>query len=216
MNSLQLSNDWSVHSPAEIPLRLSERVGVGGDRECWRHPGNPSLCVKVAKPNPGRFQNAIEFHYGQYLARRNISSRHMARVHGWAQTNRGSGLIVDMVQQSDGRPCMTLPEALRSGRVDTAEAARLVNEAFDWLIAHSVILADCGGGNLLVRWSRHGSYLVFVDGLGARHFGFKYWSRRTFGFLARRKAMEFRKKLLGMIDDKSSKLWVAQESEQLA
>jgi hypothetical protein len=216
MDTLHFSADWNPERPPEIPLKLSERVGVGGDRECWRHPINPSLCIKVAKPNPDRFQNAIEFHYAQYLERRNVSGRHMTRVHGWVQTNRGHGLIVDMVQQPDGQPCMTLPDALRSGTITQAEAAGLVGEAFDWLVAHKVVLADCGGGNLLVRWSQQGSYLVFVDGLGARHFGFKYWSRRTFGFLARRKAVEFRAKLLRMIDDKSSKLWIGEEAEHLA
>lgn len=201
---------------SEITYVLSERVGVGGDRVCWRHPANRSLCVKVSKPEPERLQNEIDFHYARYLARRNIVGPHVPRVHGWIETNRGQGLVMDLVQQPDGTPCIPLPEALRTGMITQAEAETLVREAFGWLMQRKVILADCGGSNFLIRQSQDGSrHLVFVDGLGARHFGLKYYLRRTFGFMARRKGREFQAKILGLLADKSSKLWVAKKPSHL-
>jgi hypothetical protein len=85
----------------------------------------------------------------------------------------------------------------------------MVDQAFDWLIAKGVIMADCGLSNFLVRQSPQGGYhLVIVDGLGARHFGVKYSLRRAFVFLARRKDRIFRRKVLSFLMDRSSKLWV--------
>jgi hypothetical protein len=132
-------------------------------------------------------------------------------------TNRGRGLVVDLVQQPDGTPCPTLPQALRAGLISEMEAAGLIYEGCDWLARNGVMLADHGIHNTLVRISATEGrpYLVFVDGLGTRHFDFKYWARCTFGSLERRtareKALAFRDKTLRLLHDRSSKLWVAPE-----
>src|SRR3546814_19909871 len=91
-----------------LPLVLTEVIGTGNDRECWRHPLNRSLCVKVAKPEQERTQNEIDYHYGRHLARHSVAGRYLPRVHGWVETNRGRGLVVDLVQQPDGPPSPTL------------------------------------------------------------------------------------------------------------
>jgi hypothetical protein len=185
----------------DSPLVLTELVGDGNDRECWRHPRDRALCVKVAKPEQERAQNDIDFHYGRYLARRNVHGPHLTRMHGWVCTDHGRGLVFDLVQEPDGSPSPSLLQALRDGRITHAQAVALVDEAFDWLIAHRVILADYGLNNLLVRQGADGRrHLVFVDGLGARNFGFQYWARRTFGFKARKKARQFREKTLRLLE----------------
>jgi len=182
-------------------LVLTEKIGAGNDRECWRHPLNRSWCVKVAKPEQERAQNAIDFHYGRHLARRCVVGPHLTRVHGWVQTNRGPGLVVDLVQQPDGAPAPTLAQALRAGLVTKAEAVELVHEAFGWLIEHKVILADYSIDNILVHQSDEGRcHLVFVDGLGARNFGIQYWARRTFGFKARKKAVQYKRRTLEFLE----------------
>jgi hypothetical protein len=97
------------------------------------------------------------------------------------------------------------------------EAVGLVYEAFDWLIANGVMLADYGVSNFLVRNSAEGRpYLVFIDGLGTRHFDLKYWARCRIGFLerwaARQKALYFRDKTLRLLRDRSSRIWAPQKS----
>lgn len=181
-------------------LHLSEMIGKGHDRECWRHPVDALLCVKVATPEQERAQNDIDFHYGRHLARRRISGPHLTRVYGWVNTDRGQGLAFELVQQPDGTPAPPLKLALRHGLITLEQAAVLVQEAFGWLAAHNVILADFGLDNFLVQQLPDGGQrLVFVDGLGARNFGVKYWARRTFGFLARRKARQFQQRALRLL-----------------
>jgi hypothetical protein len=201
----------------DVALVLSEKIGAGHDREVWRHPLHRSLGIKVPKPEHERAQNEIDFHYGTHLARLGVSGPHLPRVHGWVLTNRGRGLVVDLVQQPDGTPCATLPQALLAGALSEMEAAGLVYEAFDWLARNGVMLADYGIDNFLVRHSAAEGrpYLVFIDGLGTRHFDFKYWARCTFTSLARwaarQKAIAYRDKTLRMLHDRSSKIWTAKK-----
>jgi hypothetical protein len=221
MSTLPLEGAPDISSVRDIELVLLEKVGAGHDREVWRHPLNRALGVKVAKPDQLRAQNDIDLHYNAHLERLGISGPHLPRVHGWVQTNRGRGLVVDLVQQPDGTPCPTLPHAVRSGLVNEMEAAGLVHEAHEWLARNGVMLADPGIYNIVVRHSAAAGrpHLVFVDGLGTRHFDFKYWARCTFTSLerwtARQKAAAFRDKTLRLLHDRSSRLWVPRKPSQV-
>ncbi len=185
----------------DAALELTELIGSGNDRECWRHPGNPQLCIKVAKPEQERPQNEIDAHYAKHLLKRNISGAHIPAVHGWVATNKGPGLVFDLVMDDSGQPSQTLLKSVHSGALGYAQARALIDEAFDWLIKHKVILADYGIDNLLVRRSKDGGHhLVFIDGLGARNFGWNYWLNRLLPFKAVKKAREFRLKTIQLLD----------------
>lgn len=174
-------------------ILLNDLIGSGNDRDCWRMPSDHMLCVKVAKPEQERPQNEIDFHYAKHLKRKNIISVHMPAVYGWVLTDKGPGLVFDLIQDIDGQTSKQILDSLQTGRIDLILATELVNEAFDWLIEKHVILADYGINNLLVQNYAIGKYrLVIVDGLGARNFGWRYWLNRNFGFKAVIKAKEFR------------------------
>ncbi|WP_427184338.1 YrbL family protein [Bordetella bronchialis] len=212
----------TTSSLQDVVLVLSEQIGSGHDREVWRHPLNRALGVKVAKPEHERAQNDIDLHYSMHLERLGVAGPHLPRVHGWVRTDRGRGLVVDLVQRADGTPCPTLSQALLDGTISEMEAVGLVYEACDWLTRNGVMLADYGVDNFLVRESPSGdrAYLVFVDGLGTRHFDFKYWARCTFTPLehwtARQKARAFRDRTLHMLRDRSSRLWVPKKRQHVA
>lgn len=208
-------------SVQDVVLVLTEKIGSGHDREVWRHPLNRALGVKVSKPEHERAQNDIDLHYSMHLERLGVAGPHLPRVHGWVQTDRGPGLVVDLVQRRDGTPCPTLSQAVRSGMISEMEAVGLIYEACEWLTRNGVILADYGLDNFLIRESSVAgrAHLVFVDGLGTRHFDFKYWARCTFTPLehwtARQKALAFRDRTLGMLRDRSSRLWVPKKPQHL-
>lgn len=178
-------------------LRLEVQIGAGNDRVCWRHPYEPGWCVKVAKPEQERPQNEIEYHYSRHLAKHGIEGQHIPRVIGWTPTDHGRGLMVELIRQADGSPAPSLRTAVDTGLISLEQAGVLVEEAFGWLIQNNVILADYDIDNMLVRCpTRQRCHIVFVDGLGARNFGFKYWLNRTLGFKARKKAREFKQHTL--------------------
>lgn len=184
------------------PLVLREWIGSGNDRHCWRHPGNPAWCIKVAKPEQERPQNEIDAHYARHLSRRGVRGIHIPRVHGWVDTDHGRGLVFDLIQEPDGSPSPTLLQAVLGGRVSPEKARDLIDEAFGWLAEQRVLLVDFGIDNLLVQTRSDGrQVLVFVDGLGARKFSWRYWFHRRLWLKAVWKAREFRLKTLEQMED---------------
>ena len=198
MRTFQTEKEDPSGSP---PLELTELIGSGNDRDCWRHPLDAALCVKVAKPHQERPQNEIDYHYWCHLEKRKIHSVHVPRVYGWVETDRGPGLVFDLIQEPDGTTSPQLLDAVQGGLITYEQAVGLTNDAFGWLVEHKVILADYGASNLLVRLGQDGSrHLVFVDGLGARNFSFQYWLRRHLGFKAASKARQFHRKTLRLLE----------------
>lgn len=178
--------------PSEI-LCLTRYIGSGNGRICWHHPHDAALCVKVARPDSERPQNAIDWHYSRVLRRRGISGPHIAQVYSWAETDKGPGLVVELVADADGTPSQPLFAAIQSGNLDVDTARCIVDEAFAWLKQHRVLYADHSADNMLVRKLADGScQLVFVDGLGARNMDIHYWINRHLPFKSLRKAEEFR------------------------
>lgn len=180
----------SAAANAGSVITVQELIGSGNDRDCWRL--GPDLCVKVAKPEQERPQNEIDFHYARYLADKNIASPYMPKVHGWVLTNKGPGLVFDLVLNYDGGVSNPVLAALQQRQINTEQAIAIVRQTFNWLKHDKVILADYGISNLLVQNYAPGKFrLVIIDGLGARKFGWRYFLNRLLGFKAVIKAKEF-------------------------
>lgn len=186
---------------SETVLPVDNLIGSGNDRDCWRLLDYPSLCIKIAKPEQERPQNEIDFHYAQHLAKKSISSKHMPKVYGWVLSNRGVGLVSDLVLDFDGRVSKPILQALDTNTINLEQAKAIVNEGFAWLIKDKVILGDYGINNLLVQNYEPNKFrLVIVDGLGARNFGWRYLLNRVLGFKAIIKAKEFRQMTCDILD----------------
>lgn len=174
-------------------LQLSQYIGSGNGRDCWHHPYNPALCVKVDRAGSERPQNAIDWHYSRVLKRRGVVGPYIAAVHHWVETNHGRGLVVDLVCGADGKPALPLYETIEAGLLSHDKARSIVNEAFQWLKDKRVLYADYSADNMLVRFLPDGEcQLVFIDGLGARNMDIHYWINRRLPFKSVRKAEEFR------------------------
>lgn len=108
---------------------MTELIGRGNDRDCWRHPRDGSLCIKIARPGHQRPQNEIDYHYSRFLEKQRIRSRHLPRVYGWVRTNRGRGLVCDLIHEPDGKPSPELLDAVRGGSLSREQVIRLIDEA---------------------------------------------------------------------------------------
>lgn len=192
-------------SAAEPELVLTDKIGEGGKRECWRHPDNPSLCIKVAKAKPkAHMQSVLESHYAEHLYKCGVISPRLPRVHGWKKTNRGWGLVTDLIHDGSGLPALTLRQALEQHRISMDEARELLDEALTWLVKHGVVWVDASVDNVvLIRASHSRPQLAFIDGLGGKRFNAEYRVRCALRwiekFTARQKAAKHRSKLLGTL-----------------
>lgn len=192
-------------SAAEPELVLIDKIGEGHKRECWRHPENPSLCIKVAKAEPkAHMQNLLEGHYAEHLHKCGVISPRLPRVHGWKKTNRGLGLVMDLIHDDSGLPAPTLRQALEHNLVSRDEARALLDEALGWLVKHGVVWVDASVDNVvLVAAPQSRPQLAFIDGLGGKRFNVEYrlrcalrWIER---FTARQKAAKHRTKMFDSV-----------------
>lgn len=91
-----------------------ELVGSGSLRDCYALPNDPFKVIKFARESKEvQPQNRIEAAYYAYLEKRRVSYEHITKCYGWAQTEKGEGLIFDRAINEDLTPAITLKEALK-------------------------------------------------------------------------------------------------------
>lgn len=181
-------------------IQLKRLVAEGSDRQCWHHPDNPALCIKVQKPGWLRPQNRIEWHYARYLQRRKIKSQYIALPIKMVETNLGVGLVYPLIHDHNGQPSLPLDEALKRKTITPSQARRLIKQTFAWLEKHRVLFADYSLDNMVVQNHGNERYtLVIVDGLGARNFNINYFINLRLPYKAVIKAREFRNKALAAV-----------------
>jgi len=178
------------HSPY---FELSDHtlIGQGNKRDCHVHPEDPGLCIKVPR-HPDKWQechqqSVVEWYYLSHLRRRRVPFDHLVDCHGWVQTSRGSGLVLERVRNDEGSAARTLGDALASGEIDESEAFSLLRALKSWALKHAVVIADLNTANLMLRHRAGRRELVLVDGIGARRAEWKFTLYQIFPALSRRK-----------------------------
>ncbi len=78
-------------------------LAKGEERKCYIHPQDSSKIVKLEYSNAtGRNQNDLDIYYHEYLARKKVSFKHMAKYYGVVNTNKGSGVVFERVVDYNG------------------------------------------------------------------------------------------------------------------
>lgn len=172
-----------------IDLRHARLIGSGHERHCFLHPDDAARVIKVVKPGARvRGQNQIEWTYSRALAARGASFTHIPHVFGMAPTTLGDGLLCERIAEPDGSASPALHDLVAQGRLSIEESQRLLDGLLADLLRDAIVFVDVGSGNVLCQSRPDGTRrLVIVDGLGARHPGFKLWLRSRFPALARAK-----------------------------
>lgn len=146
----------------------------GGTRQCFVHPDDPTLCVKVDRGGVS-FTGDEERHMRrvQYL-RRGRPFEACTAYGGRVETSRGTGRVYELVRDArSGRISQPLATYLRLPRDDGRD--RLLCDAFERfraaILRDGVAWRDPNTYNLCVQGRADGSFrLVAVDGFGHRQF----------------------------------------------
>ena len=151
----------------QIELSENSFVGNGKERNCYIHPNEPDIAVKV---NHGdiRKQTDRELKFYRGLnKRKNIVYKHIPRYFGPVQTNFGTGHMFDLIRDYDGKISRSLLQYLEDGlplRDFESDLALLKQSLLDNQI---IFNHDMYAGNLLYKKvSETSGYLVVIDGLG--------------------------------------------------
>jgi len=155
----------------ELTLHDGLLVGRGTERECYRHPDRTDLCIKVTHRRQNlKHQNAKDFAYFRTLARRRVDWSHLPRCHGWVATDRGPGLVFDLLQDARQHPLPSVEALLAHRQVSLDELRPAFRELHDYLLRNRIFSSDLHISNILADADGPDLHLYVVDGIGDRDF----------------------------------------------
>ena len=148
-------------------------IGKGLHRECYLHPADSRLCVKIVVAGNSD-ENRREARYYSRLAARGISWDMLARFHGLVNTSLGEGAVFDLIRDGDGSVSRPLAGYLESAELSDANSGllRLALPALrDYLLDNRVVTMTLKSKNILLQKSTGGmGRLVLVDNVGNSDF----------------------------------------------
>ena len=167
-------------------LKLVKEIGRGKERACFVHPQDRTKIIKVVHASTCKQMKRELSVYDQIADKPNINYKHMPMLHTQVDTDKGTGYVFDLVENSDGTSAKPLHWFLKHGSrlKDFYPQLKALKAYF---LQHAIVFCrDMSfDGNILVKEEANGSKtLVVVDGLG--DVTFIQWPNR-FDCFARKK-----------------------------
>ena len=142
-------------------------IGMGKQRMSFVHPEDPRLAVKI--PTAGgssRNQREVRF-YHKLEKRGGVDCRHIPGFHGLCDTNRGPGIVVDLVRDYDGQISRPLTWYLAQG-YPIEEFEPFLEELKQSFLKNLIVFdQDMQVDKILVQKTSASKFrMVAIDGLG--------------------------------------------------
>lgn len=166
---------------------LEQAFARGGNRDCYRYPGQPDRCIKLLRadrspairraqkgfPKNLRPLASFDENLEEYRVLTGIARRHGAealalvpRCFGFVTTRQGEGLCTELIRDDDGRIAITLKQYLWQQGVTPAIRQCIEQFLQQWvalgmpsrhLLLHNILVQQAAG---------EPRRLVVIDGLG--------------------------------------------------
>jgi len=175
-----------------IDLSALRPFASGDNRRCYQHPHDPTLCLKVLRPEniEIRFQRQlwlkkalgrtlindnhqeIRAHQQQAIrkliatGREELAWAHLPRFYGSAETSMGTANVSEFLIGEQGKPAQTFEHYLRHRGFDQM-AQRAAEKFCDWLQKIGILTRNLLPHNLVISHRDGQPELFLVDGLGA-------------------------------------------------
>jgi hypothetical protein len=209
-----------------IALASAAPFARGGKRECFVHPLHPDRCIKVPRPDslPADLKRKAPWMRSMRKSvddfDENVSDwkvlndihgagdttlwRHLPRFYGWEETDRGRGLVIELVRDADGLIARTLLDRLWESGYDEPMKAAVAELAAFWE-ARTIPSRSLGLHNIVAQARQDGGFrLLVIDGLGSTEFlPFSVWSRAYALRRSRSKIDELRRDIEDLITRKA-------------
>lgn len=181
-------------------IELSDELmfAAGGRRYCFLHPGDQERCIKTLSPagDPATRRKKAPWHKRlRPLANFDDNLRewasfqemerygdevwaHFPRCYGLEPTNRGLGIVTDLIRDENGCVSKTVRQMVQAqGKSDLLKEA--LEMFFDILLSRRVITRDILDHNLVVKVGAAGYTIVMIDGFGSSEgIPLSRWSKR--------------------------------------
>lgn len=152
-----------------LQLNKEKLIGKGWHRECYEHPNDRDLCIKVVV-NGNNAETNREQAYYRYLTQHLTDWRAVPRFHGNVETNLGQGAVFDLVYDSDGQVSRTLgyylesPERFLKNKTALNSALAQLKQ---YQLQHNVLTMSLKPNNLLIQRNDDGAFSAhIIDNLG--------------------------------------------------
>jgi hypothetical protein len=152
-----------------VYIENSGLIGTGHHRECYRHPENNNLCIKIVVSGNNKEQKREKKYYRR-LKKMGISWDMIPKYYGDIETNMGPGSVFDLVLDHDGALSKPLKHYLSSSKWTEANYSRLSNALDvlkDDLLQQQIITMTLKPKNILCKEMASGSLrLYIIDNIG--------------------------------------------------
>lgn len=157
-----------------LKLKPSHLIGKGLHRECYVHPNQNDLCIKILVNKNGYKEVAREQAYYKLLQKRNISWEILPKFYGNFETNLGPGAVFDFIRDFDGKASKSL-EYYLSSIENTKQYYSGLSEAIsnlrNILLREKIITMTLKAKNIVYkRTSDTKGILVIIDNIGNSDF----------------------------------------------
>lgn len=156
-----------------IELNPSLMIGKGLHRECFIHPDDKNLCIKVVV-NGNQQETDREQGYYQLLQKRNITWEMLPEFHGNVETNMGPGAVFDLIRDYDDQVSKTLEFYLADKEYVEQNKDQLLfalAELKKYLLKYNIITMPIKPKNILYQeLNDQNGKLYIVDNIGNSEF----------------------------------------------
>ena len=156
-----------------IILEKNNLIGKGLHRECYQHPDNKLLCIKVIV-NGNMDEHNREQEFYRHLVRKNISWDMIPRFHGTVQTDMGEGAVFDLIRDYNNNVSRTLEYYFNSSDTLKKQQPGFTQAFYDlknYLLEYNIITMNLKPKNILYKKeSTSEGRLYLVDSIGNSDF----------------------------------------------
>lgn len=174
-----------------LQLSKSDYIAEGLERQCYYHPANDKLCVKIGKEGVAPERLDLELDYFDKIKKRQSKPYEYSfysDFHGKIKTNLGLGYVYDIVKDdTTNKLSLTLRDYLEmpSSPVSDKQILEALNRLKYQMIEHKVFVGDLRARNLCCKILKDNSIeLIVIDGIGHRDF---FPFADYFGYFAKKK-----------------------------
>ena len=178
-----------VNNAIMIYLNDNLLFAEGGRRFCFVHPEDPSKCIKTLSPNGDprkRKKEAVWYKKLRPLSMFDDNLRelksfrdlerhgeavwdHFPRCYGIQQTDRGPGIVTDLIRDAEGQISRTVRQYVKA-EGKTPELLEALSEFLEFLKEHRVVTRDILDHNLVVAQRSDKLTIYLIDGFGSSDF----------------------------------------------
>ena len=154
-----------------IHLDKKSMFGKGHHRECYPHPDDANLCIKIIVDGSHDSNQAQrELKYYKHLKRRGISWDMLSGYHGDIMTNMGIGSVYDLIKDHDGSVSKTFGYYIASNEIAEANYEDLLKTLYalkQYLLKEGIITLTLAHRNIVCQKNDTGIFRMHViDNIG--------------------------------------------------